>query len=123
MEIKSSTYHFYLVIYGGNSLAQKIEGGVFPVPEEHEKVIIEIENEYAHLQKDLFHNPNRYMILNLFAGLYLGVEDMQALNKKFPHAIIISKVDPTSIYINFEKNSQFVYKYLISQWLRLNTLI
>ena len=26
-------------------------------------------------------------------------------------------------YINFEKESQFVYKYLVSQWLRLNRLV
>lgn len=123
MEIISRAYHLYLIVYGGNSITRKFDEGVFPVPEECEKVIVEIEHEYTHLKKDLLRNPNRYMILNYCTGLYLGDEDMAALKKKFPYSIIISKTDPCGIYINFEKESQFVYKYLVSQWLRLNTLV
>ena len=123
MEIKNKPYHFYLIIYGGNSLTKKLTEGVFPVKEECEKILLEIENEYARLKKDLHQNPNRYMILNYSTGLYLGDEDMLALKKKFFNAIIISKTDPCTIYIDFEKETQFVYKYLVSQWLRLNTLI
>lgn len=123
MEINTRTYHLYLIIYGGNSLTKKFDEGVLPVQEESEKVIVTIVHEYTHLKKDLLQNPNRYMILNYCTGLYLGDEDLPALKKKFPISIIISKTDPCTIYINFEKESQFVYKYLISQWLRLNTLI
>ena len=123
MEYINSPYHFYLIIYGGNSLTKKFGGGVFLVQEECEKVIMEIEHEYTHLKKDLIQNPNRYMILNYCTGLYLGDEDMQTLKKRFSHAIIISKTDPCNLYIDFEKESQFVYKYLVSQWLRLNTLV
>lgn len=120
MEINQKHYHFYLIIYGGNSLTKKFEEGIFSVDEEYEKVVIPMEREFARLQKDLHQNPNRYMILNFSTGLYLGNEDMDRLKKKFSDAIIISKTDPCSIYINFEKESQFVYKYLVSQWLRLN---
>lgn len=123
MEIKRKPYHFYLIIYGGNSLTRNFAEGVFPGKEESEKLISEIENEYAHLKQDLHHNPNRYMILNYSTGLYLGDEDMPVLKNKFSNAIIICKADPCTIYIDFEKESQFVYKYLVSQWLRLNTLV
>ncbi len=123
MEIINRPYHFYLIIYGGNSLTKKIVEGVIPVQEECEKVISEIDHQYARLKKDLLQNPNRYMILNYSTGLYLGEEEMQALRSKFSSAIIISKTEPGDIYINFEKKSQFVYKYLVSQWLRLNTLV
>ena len=123
MEFNQEQYHFYLIIYGGNSLTKKFEEGIFPVEEECEKVLIEMEREYAHLQKDLHQNPNRYMILNFTTGIYLGNEDSVTLKKKFSQAIIISKTDPSYIYINFEKESQFVYKYLVSQWLRLNKLV
>ena len=116
-------YHFYLIIYGGSSLTKKFDEGIFSVQEEYEKVIVEIEREYAQLQKDLHLNPNRYMILNFSTGLYLGNEHVSILKKMFSKAIIISKTDPCSIYINFEKESQFVYKYLVSQWLRLNKLV
>ena len=123
MEITQDQYYFYLIVYGGTSLTKKFEEGVFPVEEEREKLVIELEREYAQLQKDLHHNPNRYMILNFSTGLYLGNEDIGTMKKKFSNAIIISKTDPCSIYINFEKESQFVYKYLVSQWLRLNKLV
>lgn len=123
MDINQPQYHFYLIIYGGNSLTKKFDQGVFPVEEECEKVVVEIEREYAQLQKDLHLNPNRYMILNFTTGLYLGNEEVTSLQRKFPKAIIISKTDPCSLHINFEKESQFVYKYLVSQWLRLNKLI
>lgn len=123
MEISLKPYHFYLIIYGGSSLTKKFAEGIFPVEEECEKVVVEIEREYAQLQKDLHQNPNRYMIMNFSTGLYLGNEDLDTLKKKFSNAIIISKTDPCSIYINFEKESQFVYKYLVSQWLRLNKLV
>lgn len=123
MEINQETYHFYLLVYGGSSITRKFEEGIFPVEEECEKVVIEIEREYALMQKDLVQNPNRYMILNFSTALYLGNEDMSSLKRKFSKAIIISKTDAVSIYINFEKKSQFVYKYLVSQWLRLNKLV
>ncbi len=123
MEINQDQYHFYLIIYGGSSLTNKFEEGIFPVEEECEKLVIEMEREYAQLQKDLHHNPNRYMILNFSSGLYLGNDQLSSLKTKFSNAIIISKTDPCSIYINFEKGSQFVYKYLVSQWLRLNKLV
>ena len=123
MEIKNRPYHLYLIIYGGNSLTQKFEEGVIPVQEESEKVILQIEEKYTHLKADLFRNPNRYMILNYSTGLYLGEENMPDLKVKFSHALIISKTDPCNIYINFEKESQFVYKYLVSQWVRLNSLV
>lgn len=123
MEINQEQYHFYLVIYGGTSLTKKFEEGVFPVEEECEKLVADIVKEYAQLKKDLHLNPNRYMILNFSTGLYLGNENVAMLKKKFSRAIIISKTDPCSIYINFEKESQFVYKYLVSQWLRLNKLV
>ena len=123
MEIHQELYHLYLIIYGGSSLTKKFEEGIFPVEDECEKVVIEIEREYAQMQKDLYQNPNRYMILNFTTALYLGNEDMRTLRKKFSQAIIISKTDACSIYINFEKESQFVYKYLVSQWLRLNKLV
>ena len=123
MEIKNRTYHFYLIIYGGDSLTKKFDEGVFPVQEECEKVIVVVEHEYSHLKRDLLHNPNRYMILNYCTGLYLGNEEFRSLKKKFSNAIIISKIDPCDIYINFEKESPFVYKYLVSQWLRLNALV
>ena len=123
MEINQETYHFYLLSYGGSSITRKFEEGIFPVEEECEKVVIEIEREYAQMQKDLHQNPNRYMILNFSTALYLGNETMSNLKKKFSKAIIISKTDVVSIYINFEKESKFVYKYLVSQWLRLNKLV
>ncbi len=123
MDIKNKPYNFYLITYGGNSITKKIVEGIFPVQDECEKVIIQIENEYKRLEQDLVRNPNRYMILNYCTGLYLGDEDMQTLNKKFAQAIIISKTNPCDIYINFETEPKFVYKYLISQWLRLNTLV
>lgn len=123
MEIIDTPYHFYLIIYGGNSLTNKFREGVLHAAEEFEKVIVEIEHEYAQLKKDLYQNPNRYMILNYCTGLYLGNEDMVALSNKFAKAIIISKTEPNSIYINFEKESRFIFKYLVSQWIRLNTLV
>lgn len=123
MEMNQEQYHFYLIIYGGNSLTKRFEEGVIAVEEECEKVIVEIEREYAQLKRDLNQHPNRYMILNFSTGLYLGNENVSSLKKRFSQAIIISKTDPCSIYINFEKESQFVYKYLVSQWLRLNKLV
>ncbi|MEO7314840.1 MAG: hypothetical protein ABIW47_06620 [Ginsengibacter sp.] len=123
MEINTRAYHLYLIVYGGHALTKKFDEGIFPVQEECEKVIVEIEHEYIHLKKDLLQNPNRYMILNYCTGLYLGDEELPELKKKFSNSIIISKSDPCTIYINFEKESQFVYKYLVSQWLRLNSLV
>lgn len=123
MEMNQEQYHFYLIVYGGTSLTKKFEEGVIAVEEECEKVIVDIERQYAQLKKDLNQHPNRYMILNFCTGLYLGNENVSSLKKRFSQAIIISKTDPCSIYINFEKESQFVYKYLVSQWLRLNKLV
>lgn len=123
MEIKNKPYSFYLIIYGGNSLTKSFSRGIIPLKEECEKLILDIDYEYGWLKKDLVQNPNRYMILNYSTGLYLGNEDMSALKLKFSKAIIISKTDPCTIYIDFETESQFVHKYLVSQWIRLNALV
>jgi hypothetical protein len=123
MEIKNRPFHFYLIVYGGNAITRKFTEGIFPEGEESEKIIMDIENDYCRLKKDLHLYPNRFMILNYCTGLYLCNEDLPELKLKFSDAVIISKTDPCNIYINFQKESQFVYKYLVSQWIRLNSLV
>lgn len=123
MNLNQYIYHFYLIIYGGKALTEKFENGILYDHEDYEKTIISINKEYSHLQKDLHQNPNRYMIVNYNTGLYLGAENLLEMKKKFPDAIVITKIDVSYFYFDFEKESQFVYKYLVSQWLRLNSLV
>ena len=123
MNINQYTFHFYLVIYGGKALTEKFDNGILYDNEDYEKTIASVSKDYSRLQKDLHQNPNRYLIVNYNTGLYLGEENLVEMKKKFSEAVLITKIDISSFYIDFEKESQFVYKYLVSQWLRLNSLV